>query len=208
MILDCSVDDLCSHACARTGGEPCDATEPGLQGFCEWKVNRPGPLIAVVTRPKQARKTCPMRTSIRSLLLLTVIIAVALASYRFGVDRTRERQFTRLNTGTLASNGVRARIRVIASDTLEPVSGAIFETILIGPDGGDGGFHGYTTDENGALLTTQYLHPGRYQIYIRPPKGSRYAVTQFHEPETYLVVRGDGSYSPTEFRMLVNEPPD
>ncbi|KAA5538504.1 hypothetical protein FYK55_27580 [Roseiconus nitratireducens] len=98
---------------------------------------------------------------------------------------------------------MRARIRVIASDTLEPVVGASFQTILIGPDGGDGGFHEYTTDENGGLLTTKYLFPGRYQIYIKPPIGSRYAVTQFHEPETYLVVRGDGTYSPKEFKMAV-----
>ncbi|WP_231604956.1 hypothetical protein, partial [Crateriforma conspicua] len=34
--------------------EPCDATEPGLHGFHEWKVNFPGPLIADVPRLKFA----------------------------------------------------------------------------------------------------------------------------------------------------------
>ncbi len=144
-----------------------------------------------------------MKTSIRTLLLLIAIIAIGLASYRFGVNHTKEQQFSQLAAGTLASNGVRARIRIIASDTLEPVAGASFQTILIGPDGGDGGYHEYTTDGNGSLVTTKYLHPGRYQIYIKPPTGSRYAVTQFHEPETYLVVRDDGTYSPKEFKLAV-----
>ena len=137
------------------------------------------------------------------MLALVAVIAISVGSYQFGVEQTRERNFTQLSSGNLAENGVQARIRVVATDTLEPVEGAEFETILIGPDGGDGGFNAYTTDKNGGLLTTEYLYPGRYQIFIAPPKGSRFEVTQFYEPETYLVVRDDGSYSPSEFRMNV-----
>lgn len=112
---------------------------------------------------------------------------------------------TLLPVGKFAENGFQARIRVVAADTLEPVSGAEFQTILIGPDGGDGGFNRYTTDADGSVLTTEYLYPGRYQIFIASPEGSRYEVTQYHEQESYLVVRDDGTYSPSEFKMAVTQ---
>lgn len=144
-----------------------------------------------------------MRISLRSSLIAITIAAATLAAYRVGYDRAAERYFMHPATGNFAENGVSARIRLIAADTLEPVGGAEFQTILIGSDGGDGGFQRYRSDQNGLLVTDQYMWPGRYQINIRPPGTSRYKVTEYADQETYLVVRDDGSYSPTEFKVRV-----
>lgn len=144
-----------------------------------------------------------MRISLRSALVVVAIAAVALAGYRVGYNRAAERFFMRPPTGTFAELGVSVRIRLVAADTLEPVEGAEFHTILIGSDGGDGGFQPYRSDQNGLIVTNKYLRPGRYQIYIRPPRNSRYDVTEYADHETYLVVRNDGSYSPTEFKVTV-----
>ena len=141
--------------------------------------------------------------TLRSILGAVAFIALALASYNIGHDRATKRWFEQLPTAKFGDNGVLARIRLVAADTLEPVEGARFETILIGADGGDGGFHEYTSDEHGGIVLNQYLWPGRYQIFIDPPAISRYQVTQYSEQETYLVVREDGSYSPLEFKVAV-----
>ena len=139
-------------------------------------------------------------------LTLVAVFAIGFAAYHIGHNRATNRRFEQLPSGKFSPNGVRARIRLIAADTLEPIKGAQFQTILIGPDGGDGGFHAYTSDEYGALVTDQYLWPGRYQIYIRPPNNSRFEITEYSEPQDYLVVRDDGSYSPAEFKVSVQSP--
>ena len=144
-----------------------------------------------------------MTMTIKFLLGLIAIVAIALASYRFGVSRAKERRYAEPHVGKSETYGYRIRLRVIAADTLEPVEGATLEHILIGEDGGDGGFNEDVTDDSGCITTEVPLRPGRHMIYIKAPKGSRYATTQFTEDETYLVVRKDGTYSPAEFRMLV-----
>ena len=98
---------------------------------------------------------------------------------------------------------MQADIRVIAADTIRPVEGARFQTSLRGPDGGDGGFHEYMTNDAGSFTTDQYLYPGRYQIYIEPPADSRFDVTQYYGKGRYLVVREDGTYAPNEFKIAI-----
>lgn len=98
---------------------------------------------------------------------------------------------------------VLGHVRLIAADTLEPVEGCRFETILIGPDGGDGGFWFSFSNEEGLAALCPYLGPGRYQIYIKPPADSRYRVTQYTKPGTYLIIDESGSSSPVEFKVDV-----
>ncbi len=72
---------------------------------------------------------------------------------------------------------------------------------LIGYDGGDGGFSNDFTDEDGRVLLTGYCGPGRYQIRLTSPAGSRFSKTSFSSPELLLTVAKDGSYHPTEYRI-------
>lgn len=106
--------------------------------------------------------------------------------------------------GTSERNRVLAPLRVVAADTLDPVAGIEVQTVLIGPDGGDGGFHVYVTDDDGAV--TPRLREGRYQIYLVPPEDSRFVETQFYGTGHYLVVRDDDAYRPNEFRIAVKPP--
>ena len=92
-------------------------------------------------------------------------------------------------------------LRIVASDTLRPVEGVRVDYTLIGDDGGDGGFSRDFTTADGSVLLTGYCGPGRYQIQLRPPAGSRFGETEFASPETLLTVAKDGSYQPTEYRI-------
>ncbi|MFG0294955.1 MAG: hypothetical protein ACF8PG_03535 [Maioricimonas sp. JB045] len=106
--------------------------------------------------------------------------------------------------GTVDRNIVLAPLRVVAADTLDPVAGIEVRPVLIGPDGGDGGFHAYVTSDDGSV--TPRLREGRYQIYLVPPEDSRFVRTQFYGAGNYLVVRDDDAYRPDEFRIAVKPP--
>ncbi|WP_145370067.1 hypothetical protein [Maioricimonas rarisocia] len=106
--------------------------------------------------------------------------------------------------GTSERNSVLAPLRIVAADTLDPVAGIEVQTVLIGPDGGDGGFHTYVTGDDGAVIPR--LREGRYQIYLVPPEDSRFVTTQFYGTGNYLVVRDDNAYRPDEFRIAVKPP--
>ena len=92
-------------------------------------------------------------------------------------------------------------LRIIASDTLHPVEGVDVEHVLIGDDGGDGGFASDLTNADGNVLLTGIFSPGRYQIYLRPPAGSRFRMTAFTSDETLLTVTKDGSHHPAEYQI-------
>ncbi|MFM2219955.1 MAG: Serine/threonine-protein kinase PknB [Planctomycetota bacterium] len=97
---------------------------------------------------------------------------------------------------------------VLASDDLKPVAGASVDVILIEDYKGvtgDGGFAGFKTNEKGIATVDNSLWPGRYQIRVRAPEGSRFRDTEFAKGETILVVHEDGRYSPREFRLAVKD---
>ena len=173
------------------------------------RINGPGRLLIGMKREKVGWRVCEV------LFLTPTEAKQVVAFYESGVPLPFVLRYERDLNMIAATNpanvgkaefgpqGLRAKIRVVAADTLEPVEDAALETILIGPDGGDGGFHKYTSDADGFITTDQYLWPGRYQIQIVPPPGSRYSVTQYSKQEVFLVVRKDGTYAPTEFRLAV-----
>jgi hypothetical protein len=100
------------------------------------------------------------------------------------------------------------KLLVLASDDLKPVAGAMVDVTLIGSDSGvtgDGGFARFRTDEGGIATIDKSLWPGRYQVQVRAPGGSRFRDTEFAKEETILVVHEDGRYSPREFRLAVDE---
>ena len=97
---------------------------------------------------------------------------------------------------------------MLASDDLKPVSGATVDITLIRTDSGfsgDGGIARFKTDEEGIATIDNSLWPGRYQIQVRAPEGSRFRETEFSKDESILVVRKDGRYSPREFRLAVKD---
>jgi uncharacterized protein (TIGR03067 family) len=97
---------------------------------------------------------------------------------------------------------------VLASDDLKPVAGAMVDVTLIRSDNGvtgDGGFASFKTDEDGIATIDKSLWPGRYQIQVRAPEGSRFRDTEFSKDESILVVHEDGRYSPREFRLAIKD---
>ena len=76
------------------------------------------------------------------------------------------------------------RLRIVAGDTLQPVEGVGVRYTLIGDDGGDGGHAEDFTSADGSALLTGYCGPGRYQIHLIPPAGSRFRRTAYTSPET------------------------
>jgi serine/threonine protein kinase len=100
------------------------------------------------------------------------------------------------------------KLLVLASDDLKPVAGAMVDVTLIRTDSGfsgDGGFSDFKTDADGVATIDNSLWPGRYQILVRAPEGSRFRDTEFSKDESILVVHEDGRYSPREFRLAVDE---
>ena len=95
------------------------------------------------------------------------------------------------------------RLRIVAGDTLQPVEGVGVQYTLIGDDGGDGGYAGDFTNVEGSTLLTGYCGPGRYQIHLITPAGSRFRRTAYTSPETMLMVAKDGSYQPAEYRIAI-----
>lgn len=110
--------------------------------------------------------------------------------------------------GKTGSGSYKINLLVLASDDLKPVSGATVDITLIRTDSGfsgDGGIARFKTDEEGIASIDDSLWPGRYQIQVRAPKGSRFRDTEFAKEETILVVHEDGRYSPREFRLVVKD---
>ena len=100
------------------------------------------------------------------------------------------------------------KLLVLASDDSKPVAGAMVDVTLIRTDSGfsgDGGFSDFKTDADGVATIDNSLWPGRYQIQVRAPEGSRFRDTEFAKEETILVVHEDGRYSPREFRLAVKD---
>lgn len=99
------------------------------------------------------------------------------------------------------------KLLVLASDDLKPVSGATVDVTLIRDYrgvSGNGGFASFKTDEDGIAMIDDSLWPGRYQVQVRAPEGSRFRDTEFSKDESILVVHEDGRYSPREFRLAVD----
>jgi hypothetical protein len=103
--------------------------------------------------------------------------------------------------GDAAAAPRNVRLRIVAGDTLQPVEGVGVQYTLIGDDGGDGGYADDFTSADGSTLLTGYCGPGRYQIHLIPPDGSRFRKTAYTSPETMLMVAKDGSHHPAEYRI-------
>jgi hypothetical protein len=96
---------------------------------------------------------------------------------------------------------VQGQLRLLSADTREPVPLCMVDFILIGPDGGDGGFQYKISDRRGIVELPVSLSPGRYQIEIDPTrnKDKRFLQTSYHSKDTYLLIRPDKTYSPFEY---------
>jgi hypothetical protein len=97
-------------------------------------------------------------------------------------------------------------LRVIAADTLQPLPDVEIQTVYAGR-GADGGYCPTRTDQNGmaegVVVGPTADGPGVWQIYLNPPKGSKYRYTSFTTPETMLTVLPDGTYFPDTFRLAL-----
>lgn len=94
-------------------------------------------------------------------------------------------------------------LRVVASDTGEPVPGVIVEMTLIGPDGGDGGYQVYLTNADGYARLYVPLHQGRYQFGLVPSPDSRFCETQWHRDDPYLTIL-NGLCQPGQVQLQAN----
>lgn len=91
--------------------------------------------------------------------------------------------------------------KVVAADSGEPVADVIVCVTLIGPDGGDGGFQCFATDEAGIAHRTHRLTPGRYQPHLQPNPTSDFASTHWKRGEPYIVVAEDGTTAVPTLRL-------
>jgi len=91
--------------------------------------------------------------------------------------------------------------KVVAADSGAPVADVIVCTTLIGPDGGDGGFQCFATDETGIAHRTHRLTPGRYQPHLNPNPTSGFVTTEWKRGEPYIVVAEDGTSSVPTLRL-------
>ncbi|WP_145196834.1 hypothetical protein [Thalassoglobus polymorphus] len=83
--------------------------------------------------------------------------------------------------------------KVVAIDSGEPVEGTIIGMTLIGPDGGDGGFYCFVTQESGLAPLHRPLTPGRYQYHLEPDPDSRFDRTEWRRNQPYIIVASDGT---------------
>lgn len=97
-------------------------------------------------------------------------------------------------------------LRVIAADTLQPLPDVEIQPVYAGR-GADGGFIPIRTDQNGTAegvaVGPAEDGAGVWQIYLNPPKGSKYRQTSFTTPENMLTVLPDGTYFPDTFRLAL-----
>lgn len=86
-------------------------------------------------------------------------------------------------------------VKVLSADRREPVANVIVGMTLIGPDGGDGGFHCFVTDESGVAYNHRQLPAGRYQHSLMPDPKSGFARTSWTHGQPFVVVSHDGTTS-------------
>jgi len=146
-----------------------------------------------------------MRFSLTALIGVTTAAAIIFAAYSAGF---RKGEIAALQVPLQHNRDrelMQGQIRLLAADTREPVDRCMVEFILIGPDGGDGGFLSSRSDSRGIVKLPAYLCPGRYQIEIDPGHNGddRFLRTSYHTDETYLLIRSDKTYSPFEYLVDV-----
>ncbi|WP_372896826.1 hypothetical protein [Stieleria sp.] len=130
---------------------------------------------------------------------MTAIATCAVAFLHFKYERAMAQQA--LHRSTFYDRVIKEQAtvtgpplaKVVAMDSGEPVAGVIIGMTLIGPDGGDGGFQCFTTLQAGIAFRHLPLAPGRYQYHLDPDPKSRFAPTQWHRGQPYLVVANDGT---------------
>ena len=93
--------------------------------------------------------------------------------------------------------------KVVAIDNGELVAGTIIGMTLIGPDGGDGGYHCFVTQESGLARLHHPLTPGRYQYHLHPDPKSRFVPTEWRRDQPYIIVASDGTTAVPTLRLEV-----
>lgn len=141
------------------------------------------------------------KLSVRTLLLLTMVVASGLGLYNW-IQVRHQRAFEAMVAESyeaaaqrlLPSAGKRIT-RLQDASSGQPISNAIVRLTLIGPDGGDGGFQMFATDEDGFLRLHHPLRPGRYQydVILSPTNRDRFKA--WTEKLPYLAVAADPSES-------------
>ena len=144
--------------------------------------------------------------TIRVLLLVTAVVATVFGAYQFlsrrhsaEVDHGKLLYYERHFQQLAGQNGV-PFMRVVTSDTGQPVAHVLVEMTLIGPDGGDGGYQTYLAKTDGYATLHVPLHRGRYQYGLVPPPDSRFRETQWRRSDRYLTFR-DGLCHPAQVRV-------
>lgn len=146
-----------------------------------------------------------LRLSLSLMLLVVAAIAVLFAAYESGF---RAGEIAALQV-PLRHNAdrelIQGQLRLLAADTREPVMLCMVDFILIGADGGNGGFLYAISDRRGIVTLPASLSPGRYQIEIDPERNpdKRFLRTSYHSKDQYLLIRADKTYSPFEYLVDV-----
>ncbi len=84
-------------------------------------------------------------------------------------------------------------VKVVSADDGEPVPNILVGMILIGPDGGDGGYQQFLTGPDGIADRWLNLAPGRYQYHMRAGPGGRFVHTEWRRGDTYIRIDTSGN---------------
>ncbi|MEM6691097.1 MAG: hypothetical protein AAF664_16835 [Planctomycetota bacterium] len=137
--------------------------------------------------------------------MITAFLAALIGAYDIGYRRGRADTWELVPRHAADREMTTGQIRLLASDTREPVSYCLVDFILIGPDGGNGGYVMSSSGRDGVVKIPRMLSPGRYQIEIDPSRNptGRFKRTSYHTNDGYLMIRSNRTYTPTEYLVDV-----
>jgi hypothetical protein len=144
-----------------------------------------------------------LNLTLREMLLLTAVVAlfITLLIHRYGVG-------SHVHKLPFSATKDKLYLRVIAADDYAPVANVDVSLTWVGK-GCDGGSHASAvSDRNGVVYLPNGFIPGPIQVYLTPPKGTRFQTTAFTEHPTMLTCRPDGTYYPSVFRIEINQSSD
>jgi hypothetical protein len=144
-----------------------------------------------------------LKLTLRESLMLTAVVAlfITLLMHRYGPGSHAHRL-------PYSASKDKLYLRVIAADDFSPVANVDVWLTWVGK-GCDGGSHANAvSDRNGVVCLPNGFIPGPIQVYLTPPKGTRFQSTAFTKHPTMLTCRPNGTYYPSVFRIEVNQSSD
>lgn len=144
-----------------------------------------------------------LKLTLREAMMLTTVVAlfITLLIHRYGAG-------SHVHKLPYSASKAKLYLRVIAADDYSPVANVEVSLTWVGK-GCDGGLHARAvSDSNGVVYLPNGFIPGPNQVYLTPPKGTRFQSTAFTNHPTMLTCRPDGTYYPSVFRIEINQSND